>query len=150
MGTESAKSAEVIRASGGACQDNQRAAACCSRRAKLPAGHKKPGEAPLDTAVRELLGETNLAPKLESFRYVGKYLGRRKDHWKCFFTADVEERELGWMNNHHPENEGEEAKFFLTAEFHTLVREGKFMKEHFQKLVEFAMILPGLELETMR
>ena len=109
---------------------------------KLPAGHKADGESPLETAMRELLGETNLSAPIENFRYIDKWIGWRKDHWKMLFLANIEESELGWMNDQHPENEGEQPKFFTTEEFYALVREGKFMREHYEKLVEFATILP--------
>ncbi len=110
---------------------------------KLPGGHKQADETPLQTAVREMEGETNLVLNPESFRYVGKYLHWSEDHWKIIFCADIGERELGWMNNNHPQNEGEEPKFFTIEEFYALVRENKFMYEHYKKLDEFALILPG-------
>lgn len=109
---------------------------------KLPAGHKKNGETPLGTAVRELIGETNLSPETTAFHYEGKWLGPRKDHWKCLFSVDVHERELGWMGPSHPENEGEEPQFFTAEQFYELVRSHKFMRDHFQNLKRLALILP--------
>ncbi len=119
---------------------------------KLPAGHKKkpdpdkpeekPDATPLETAMRELEGETGIKLSSDAFTYVGKWLGWRKDHWKILFTADFSEADRDWMHNHHPENEGEEPKFFTTDDFYAEVRAGKFMREHFDKLEEHALILP--------
>lgn len=125
---------------------------------KLPAGHKKekwrckegemPDKTPLDTAVREFEGETGIRLLPEAFTYVGKWLHWRKNHWKCLFTADLSEADRDWMNENHPENEGEEPKFFTADEWYAVVRSGKFMPEHFKKLLEFALVLPGRELEA--
>lgn len=109
---------------------------------KPPGGHLKWGETPLDTAVRELLEETNLAPEISTFRYEGKWLGPRENHWMCLFSADIHERKLCWMNSSHPENEGEVPKFFTPGEFYELVRSDEFMQKHYDKLVEYALILP--------
>ena len=125
---------------------------------KLAGGHKKtlekckPGEdpdrTPLDTAVRELAGETGIILPRTAFMYVGKWLHWRKDHWKILFAADMTEADVPWMHDHHAENEGEKPKFFTREEFYAVVREAKFMREHFEKMLEFALILPGPELET--
>ncbi len=119
---------------------------------KLSGGHRKkreacktgekPDETPLDTAIREFAGETGIRLLPQAFLYRGKRLHWREDHWKCFFTAELSEADLSWVNNHHKENEGEEPKFFTPEEFYALVREGKFMPEHYDQLVEFALILP--------
>lgn len=118
---------------------------------KLPAGHRKskpdePGgevdRTPLDTAIRELHGETGIQLPSDAFTYVGKYLHPRGDHWKCLFAAKMTEVDRDWLNNHHKENEGEEPKFFTPDEFYALVRDNKFMREHYEKLVEYVLILP--------
>ncbi|MBI2004946.1 NUDIX hydrolase [Patescibacteria group bacterium] len=119
---------------------------------KLPGGHKKkverckpsekPDETPLDTALRELEGETGIRMPLRAFVYCGKWLHWRHDHWKCLFIAELGEDDIAWMHNHHPENEGEEAKFFTVEEFYALVREGKCMREHYEMLVEYTAVLP--------
>ena len=119
---------------------------------KLPAGHRKkasmckPGEepdrTPLDTAVRELHGETGIGLTPESFTYVGKWLHWQKNHWKILFTADLSETDSNWMNDHHHENDGEKPKFFTAEEFYVEVRADMFMREHYEKLKEFALILP--------
>jgi 8-oxo-dGTP pyrophosphatase MutT (NUDIX family) len=119
---------------------------------KLPAGHKKkpdkctngdePDWTPLETAMRELMGETGIKLPLAAFEYAGKWLHWRKDHWKILFAANLSEADRDWTNNHHPENEGEEPKFFIHEEFMELVAQGKFMREHYEKLVEFGLIIP--------
>ena len=109
---------------------------------KMPGGHKKPMESPLETAIRELAGETNLKVAPQEFHYGGQWLGERGDHWKIILTADVELKELGWMGANHAENEGEEPKFFTTDQFYELVCQERFMREHYEKLVDFALILP--------
>ena len=119
---------------------------------KLPGGHKKkpgrcrpgelPDEAPICTAVRELHGETGILMPRQAFSYAGKWLHWRHDHWKCLFLVEITEEDRDWMNDHHPENEGEEAKYFTVDEFYRLVREGKFMREHYEMLVEFTLVLP--------
>jgi len=119
---------------------------------KLPGGHKKkterckpsekPDETPLDTALRELEGETGIRMPRHAFSYCGKWLHWREDHWKCLFVAELGEDDVAWMNGHHPENEGEEAKFFTVEEFYALVRESKFMREHYEMLVEYTAVLP--------
>lgn len=109
---------------------------------KLPGGHKQTGETPLETAIREMEGETSLRVVPEAFHYVGKYLHWRKDHWKCIFVADISEADRDWINDLHRENEGEKPKFLTAEQFYAEMRSGKFMPEHFQKLVEYALILP--------
>jgi 8-oxo-dGTP pyrophosphatase MutT (NUDIX family) len=119
---------------------------------KLPGGHFKrakktpegetPDKTPFDTAVREFEGETGIKAFPEAFRYIGKWLGHRGDHWKCLFTVDITEGDRDWMNELHKENEGERPKFFIPDDFYTTVRDGKFMPEHYHKLGEYALILP--------
>jgi len=118
---------------------------------KLPAGHmKKESEetgwnfdrTPLDTAVHELESETGILLPRAAFAYAGKYLHWRGDHWKCLFSAKMTEADLARMNDYHPENEGETPKFFTVDEFYEAVRKGEFLTEHYEKLVEFGLILP--------
>ncbi len=110
---------------------------------KMPAGHKGNGDVtPLDTAVRELLGETGIQSLPDAFRYCGKQLGYNKDHWRCLFTADITTVDRDWMNNHHPENEGEEPKFFTVEQFWTMQRERKMLKNHYDWLVERGLLIP--------
>jgi 8-oxo-dGTP pyrophosphatase MutT (NUDIX family) len=113
---------------------------------KMPAGHRKGGENPLQTAMRELAGETNLVLRQDRFRYIGrKWWSHPSPHWGVLFTADVDEREdLPWMNDQHAENEGEQPKFFSVDDFYSLVREGKFMSRHYRLLTDpsFTLLLP--------
>jgi 8-oxo-dGTP pyrophosphatase MutT (NUDIX family) len=112
---------------------------------KMVAGHKKEGETPLDTAVRELVGETNLrAANIDRFAYVDKVLARRRDHWKIIFTVDIDEVEMQWMNSDHLENEGEIPKFFTRDELQDCVNGGRFMIDHARMIDQFALVLPKL------
>lgn len=118
---------------------------------KLPSGHKKRDEdvkgwefdrTPRDTARHELCSETGIELPTSAFAYAGKYLSWKGDHWKCLFSAKMTEADLKRMNSDHPENEGEEPEFFTVDEFYALVRSGKFLTEHYEKLVEYGLILP--------
>lgn len=109
---------------------------------KLPGGHRKPAETPFETAIREARGETGITTHPGRVTYKGKWLGWRRDHWKCLFVASVQEYELREMHDFDAENEGEQPKFFTQEEFYACVRAGKFMREHFEKLEEYALILP--------
>ncbi len=110
---------------------------------KLPSGHKKSVDAtPRETAAREMLGETGIPAEPKFFRYVGKWLGWRKDHWRCLFVVDITEKDRDWMNGLDAENEGEQPKYFSVDEFYECVRRGDFMRAHFRMLEEVALILP--------
>ncbi len=112
---------------------------------KLPGGHRRNDETPRQTAIRELEGETGISLSPNSLRYVRAWPdGRRGDHSRFLYVADIDEkdRELGWMGNTHPENEGEEPKFFTVEEFYDAVRSGMVLADHYRRLVEFALILP--------
>jgi 8-oxo-dGTP pyrophosphatase MutT (NUDIX family) len=112
---------------------------------KLPGGHKKKGETPYDTAVREALGETGLV--VSSLTYQGKVRagGSMNAHWNCYFTGEVSEGRSMQMHGRDSENEGEEAEYFTIAEFDRLVKEGKFLPYHYDKILKFRMI-PEMEL----
>lgn len=109
---------------------------------KLPGGHKKLGETPLQTAMREVEGETGISLPSHAFTYHDKYLGWRKDHWKCIFSANLSEKDRDWMNTNNVENEGEKPEFLTTEEFYRAVREGRVLREHYEKLVEYALLAP--------
>ena len=109
---------------------------------KLPGGHKRSGETPLQTARRELQGETGLLLDEAAFHYVGKEHRRYpKPHWSCLCTASLTEFELRWLHNHDEGNEGEMPKFFRRGEFDGLVRDGKFLPPHYQWLLGSSLIL---------
>lgn len=109
---------------------------------KMPGGHKQNNETPLETAVREMEGETGIVAAPEALRYAGKYLSWRKDHWKCIFIATISEADRNWMNDHHPGNEGEKLAFLTIDEFYVARRANKILSEHYDKLVELGIILP--------
>lgn len=111
---------------------------------KLPAGHRKNGEDPLGTAVREAQGETGISIPSERFTYITKELGdgRGGKHWKCYFVAYIFEYELRGMNDFDVENEGEKPKYFTVEEFYQCVRGGRFRRDHFAMLEKCALILP--------
>lgn len=110
---------------------------------KLPAGHKKAGETPLDTAIREVQGETGICVPPERVAYKGdKWLSTRGDHWRVLFVGDIFEYELRQMHDRDAENEGEKPKYFTVEEFYECVRKGNFMRAHFRMLEEAGLILP--------
>ena len=112
---------------------------------KMPGGHRRNNETPRQTAVRELEGETGISLPENSLRYVRAWPDdRKRDHSKFLYVADIDEknRELGWMGNTHPENDGEEPKFFTVKEFYDAVRSGVVLADHYRRLVELALILP--------
>lgn len=109
---------------------------------KLQNGHKKPGETPFDTAVREAKGETGICIPPERVTYKYKELGRSGDHWRVLFDGYIFEHELKQMDDRDAENEGEQPKYFTVAEFHECVRKGNFMRAHFKMLEEAGLVLP--------
>lgn len=112
-------------------------------RYKMPGGHRKNGEGPLETAVREMRGETGTVAVPEAFAFVdAQWRHRPSGHWSLLYTANVEESEVPWMNTSDYENEGEVPKFFTIEEFYALVRENKFLSPHYHRLVELELILP--------
>ncbi len=116
-----------------------------SARFKMPSGHRSVLEdkTPLDTAWRELRGETGIKLSMSSFEYIGKELGSRRDHWCCIFTADMDYRnDASWMNSNDPGNEGEKPKFFTVDEFYRTVREGGYLRNHFELLENLELIYP--------
>ncbi|MDB5188113.1 MAG: hypothetical protein JWO50_633 [Candidatus Kaiserbacteria bacterium] len=111
---------------------------------KLPGGGRKNNERPIKTAIREVLEETGLSVKEKDTTYVCHWVAQRNGvrFEKYIFVGNIEYSELKWMGPHHSYNEGEEASFITYDQFYELVREGKFMSEHFRKLIEFSVILP--------
>ena len=109
---------------------------------KMPAGHSKPGETPLDTVIREVQGETGIPVPKERVTYVAKQLGYRKDHWRILFVGHIFEHELRYMHDRDVENEGEKPKYFTVDEFYECVRNDKFMRAHYSMLREYNLILP--------
>ncbi len=115
---------------------------------KMPAGHKQENEKPLGTAMRELAGETGIRLPPEAFSYCRKwrresnYNGQYRWWWDLLFVALMRESDCQWMNQLHDQNEGEEPKYFTTAEFWDLVRTQNFMPKHYRMLADSALVLP--------
>ena len=109
---------------------------------KMTSGHKKDGETPFDTAIREALGEAGIPIPPERVAYKTKYLAPRGDHWKALCVGDIFEHELRYMHDRDVENEGEQPKYFTVAEFYECMRSGKFRRDHFRMLEETSLILP--------
>jgi 8-oxo-dGTP pyrophosphatase MutT (NUDIX family) len=111
---------------------------------KFPGGHKEPGEDPLFTARRELLGETYISPDDVEFHYVkSEWMSRaRKPHWKIYFTGDVRFSKTKVMCEYHPGNEGERPHYFTLEEFWKMVNMKKILPQHYQVLLDHSLILP--------
>lgn len=109
---------------------------------KLPAGHRKSGETPFDTAIREVQGETGICIPPERVAYKNKELSHRNVHWRILFVGDIFEYELRQMHDRDVENEGEKPKYFSVEEFYECVRTGNFMRPHFKMLEDAALVLP--------
>lgn len=110
---------------------------------KLPGGHKMNAENPLQTAARELAGESGIKVVPEALRYCGSYPVRYPaPHYRVIFSGSITEGDRDWMNGHTEGNEGERPKFFSLNEFWELVREEKVLKVHLQYLEELALVLP--------
>jgi 8-oxo-dGTP pyrophosphatase MutT (NUDIX family) len=108
---------------------------------KIAAGHVADSDAtPLHTARREFRGETGIDVPLERFSYLGKSLGRRGDHWKCFFVADISSEDRNWMHDQDGENEGERPGYFSLDDFRKLIEAGKVLPDHCDALAEYALI----------
>jgi 8-oxo-dGTP pyrophosphatase MutT (NUDIX family) len=112
---------------------------------KMPGGHKKSGETPLETAIRELHGETGLLVPTEQFQYIGKWSHTNRDTgelwWDFMFLASIAEDEQCWMNQLHSENEGEQPKFFTVGQFRELLQQREFLWKHHKMLDEKVLIL---------
>ncbi len=116
---------------------------------KLPGGHKQGGEAPLQTAIRELHGETGILLLPEAFHYCAKWRREGRDRetqeiscwWDLLFVALMRESDCQWMNTAHEQNEGEEPKYFTVAEFRRMLINGEFMDKHYVMLAEAMLIL---------
>lgn len=116
---------------------------------KIAGGGPENGEKPLDAAVRELLEETNIQVSAAECKFEGRWLGPAKDHWKCLFSVDVEEKRIASMNSMHPGNDGEIPKLFRMDKLIRTVAHGKFMRDHYAKLTELGLLLPGPEEERL-
>jgi ADP-ribose pyrophosphatase YjhB (NUDIX family) len=109
---------------------------------KMPAGHNQERETPLETAAREALGETGVTVTNLLMIDQWKVKGRDGEYWKFLFTGEVTESRSMSLNDRNEENEGEEAEFFTIAEFERLVRDKKFLRDHYDELVYTKQIAP--------
>lgn len=107
---------------------------------KLPGGHSKLLETPLKTARRELREETHLQVPEKYFREIAAWEEDRGygTHSKHLFLIEIKRQKLAELRH----TRQEEARFFTADDFYALVREGKFMPEHYKKLIEHGLILP--------
>lgn len=107
---------------------------------KMPGGHKKDGETPYDTAMREALGEAGIT--VTNLMLVDQWKEGRdeKQHWKFLFVGEVSESRSMALNAQDSENEGEEPEFFTIEEFKRLVTEKKFLPAHYREL-EFCKLI---------
>ena len=109
---------------------------------KMPGGHGRNGENPLETARREMSGETGLELPLERFTYVNReWKHHPAPHWSILFTANAEETDLPWMHDTHVENEGEVPKYLARELFDDFVRKDMILRPHLKRLEEAGLIL---------
>lgn len=99
---------------------------------KAPGGHRKPGEEPDMTALRELEGETGLQCRPQSLHY--QHSEWKRDHWSVLFVADVELSGLRLMNTYHHENEGEVPEYLTCEAFRTARERGSILRPHQKRL----------------
>jgi len=110
---------------------------------KAAGGGPEGKETPLETAVRELHEETNIEVQAAECRYEGRWLASSGDHWKCLFSVNLPEERIASMNSKHPGNDGEVPKLFRIDKLLRVVRHHHFMDEHYAKIVDAGLLLPG-------
>ncbi|MBA3788930.1 NUDIX hydrolase [Patescibacteria group bacterium] len=109
---------------------------------KMAAGHKQPGEDPLQTAQREFTGETGILLPTARFEFAGKWdrKGPNGPYVDILFTANLTKSEAAGMHSSHTENEGEQPEFFTVENFRASVMGGGFMRKHVDMLVECGLL----------
>jgi len=117
-------------------------------RYKLPGGHNTAGETPFGTAMRETLGEAGVTVTNLKLVDKWKHTNSKTPHWKCLFVGELSESRSMSLNSQNEENEGEESEFFTIGEFQNLVREKKFLGDHYDELVYTKLIEPIPEVAT--
>jgi hypothetical protein len=114
-----------------------------SRLYSLPSGHrdKKADGTPLDTAARELPGETGIHVRKDSFRQEGSgWLAA--NHHKFVFSVNIALREAAAVSDNFIGDDGERPKFFSIEKNYQLIRNQKFLPEHYKKLLELGLLFP--------
>ncbi len=108
----------------------------------MPGGKKEGGESPLQTAGRELEGETNIRiDNLPRLQYIDReWRELPREHWKCYFQVDITETERDWMSNHHPGNEGEDPKFFTPGELQNAIARGEILEPHLKVMGRYKLL----------
>lgn len=131
------------------------------RQWKNPGGRKNPGEShPLFTAHRELFEEAHLDARLEDFCHVATWQDSRSivsktsrplvsPHWKSLYIVRIPHREAAWANDRHPQNGGEEPRFFSNEHFAEVFRGKLFLPTHKEALLRWKLFTPeGRRIET--
>ncbi|HVM58929.1 MAG TPA: NUDIX hydrolase [Candidatus Paceibacterota bacterium] len=111
---------------------------------KLPGGHRHQAkiENPLQTAQRELFGETGLDLPLDRFRYVNsEWKHHPQPHWSVLFSVCIEEAQVRDTHDMHPENEGEVPRYFPCQLFDDVFHKDDILPPHRQRLKEAGLVL---------
>lgn len=115
---------------------------------KLAGGHKSAtyAETPIETAIREALGETGLPIREANITEVEAarrwFDTHRTPHWSFLFVASVRESDLEYLGDADAENEGEQPAYFTVSNFWEMVQGGEMLGYHYTRLVEHGLILP--------
>lgn len=108
---------------------------------KIPGGHRKHGEDPLQAGLRELEGESGAKGAPEHCTFINAEWKRGvRDHWSCLFAIDMGISELPWLNSFHDENEGEVPKFLTLENFRDEVAQNGILWPHLRRLREQKLI----------
>ncbi len=119
---------------------------------KLTSGRQEPEDkTPRDTAVREAYEETGISIPPESVHFADKQWKKytrpkadHTDHWKCYFYADIFERQMRTMHNVHPGNDGELPAFLTPAALQQKIDQGLFLRDHLESLIRTGLLMPPL------
>lgn len=108
---------------------------------KIPGGHRKPGENPLEAGIRELEGESGATCTPEHSTFINaEWKKGLVEHWSCLFSADVGIGELPWLNSSHVENEGEVPRFLTLEDFAVEVARNGILWPHLRRLRQQELI----------
>ncbi|MEK7659577.1 MAG: NUDIX domain-containing protein [Patescibacteria group bacterium] len=102
---------------------------------KLPGGSKEANESPVETAQRELKGETGISLPLSMFEFVDKeWREKPSEHWRIYFQVDITVTDRDWMRDDASGNEGEVPEFFTPRRWRDLIANGGFLEPHLRVL----------------